>query len=109
MLRSNPMLTFSQTGLSPLAPDQWKPFLAVYSAFFVFNNIVRPIRFAASVAVAPYFERLIQSVQNRLKLSRGWAIGLCVFAVNIVGTLTLMGTGISIASTLAGVPAFPGK
>jgi hypothetical protein len=25
-----------KTGLSPLAPDQWKPFLAVYAGFFVF-------------------------------------------------------------------------
>eukprot|EP00545_Synedropsis_sp_CCMP1620_P008017 CAMPEP_0119013436 /NCGR_PEP_ID=MMETSP1176-20130426/8447_1 /TAXON_ID=265551 /ORGANISM="Synedropsis recta cf, Strain CCMP1620" /LENGTH=209 /DNA_ID=CAMNT_0006966527 /DNA_START=137 /DNA_END=766 /DNA_ORIENTATION=+ len=98
-----------KTGLSPLAPDQWKPFLAVYSAFFVFNNIVRPIRFAASVAVAPYFERMIQAVQRKTKLPRGWSIGLCVFAVNIVGTLSLMATGITIASTLAGVPPFPGK
>lgn len=95
--------------MSPLAPDQWKPFLAIYSAFFVFNNLVRPFRFAASVAVAPSFERLIQSVQQKLNVSRGIAIGLCVFVVNIVGTLSLMTLGIAIASTLAGVPAIPLK
>jgi hypothetical protein len=95
--------------LSPLAPGQWKPFLAVYSAFFIFNNIVRPIRFAVSLAVSAYFERMIQSVQKRTRLSRGVSVGLVVIAVNIFGTLSLMGAGISIASTLAGVPAIPLK
>lgn len=98
-----------QTGLSPLAPDQWKPFLAVYSAFFVFNNIVRPIRFAASVAVSPYFDRLIAAVQKRTKVPRGWAIGICVFFVNVLGTVGLMAAGISVASMAAGVPPFPMK
>jgi hypothetical protein len=92
-----------------LAPNQWTNFLAVYSAFFIFNNLVRPLRFAASVAVAPYLERLIQFVQTKFRLSRPVSIGICVFLVNIVGTLSLMTVGISIASTLAGVPAVPIK
>merc|ERR1712228_913321 len=32
-----------RTGLSPLAPGQWKPYLAIYAGFYVFNNIIRPL------------------------------------------------------------------
>lgn len=93
-----------QTGLSPLAPQQWKPFLAVYSACIALNNVLRPLVFAASVAVSPYFEMLISSVQRRTKLSRAWSVGLCIFLVNVVGTVGFMAGGVMVASTLAGVP-----
>merc|ERR1719437_304446 len=59
-----------KTGLSPLAPGQWKGFLAVYAGFYVFNNFVRPMRFAASVGVAPYFDRVVKSIQNRTGLGK---------------------------------------
>lgn len=93
-----------QTGLSPLAPQQWKPFLAVYSACIALNNVLRPLVFASSVAVSPYFEKLIASVQRRTKLSRAWSVGLCIFLVNVVGTVGFMAGGVMVASTLAGVP-----
>lgn len=64
-----------QTGLSPLAPGQWKPFLAVYAGFYVFNNIIRPLRFGASVVVSKYFDNFVSFIQNKTKLSRKWSIG----------------------------------
>jgi len=98
-----------KTGLSPLAPGQWKPFLAVYAGFYVFNNIIRPIRIGISVGVAKYFDLAITTVQNRLKVPKPAAIGIVVFLANIVGTCSLMASGILLASTLTGVPVFPPK
>jgi hypothetical protein len=95
-----------RTGLSPLAPGQWKSFLAVYAGFYVFNNIVRPVRFALSVSVSMYFDRVVQGIQDKLKVKKGVAIGLTVFLANVVGTIALMCLGISIASAAAGVPVW---
>jgi hypothetical protein len=39
-------------------------------------------------------------------VNKGVAIGLTVFFANVVGTITLMCLGISIAATAAGVPVF---
>ena len=98
-----------KTGLSPLAPGQWKPFLAVYACFYVFNNIIRPIRVTASVVVSKYFDNFVSLIERRTKLSRKLSIGVVVFLANVCGTFAAMGTGILIASTLAGVPIFPPK
>lgn len=98
-----------RSGLSPLAPGQWKSFLAVYAGFYVFNNIVRPVRFALSVSVSMYFDRAVQMIQDKFKLKRGVAIGITVFLANFVGTIALMCLGISIAATAAGVPVFAGR
>mmetsp|Transcript_2942 Transcript_2942/g.6370 ORF Transcript_2942/g.6370 Transcript_2942/m.6370 type:complete len:299 (+) Transcript_2942:103-999(+) len=98
-----------KTGLSPLAPGQWKPFLAVYAGFYVFNNIIRPLRFGASVVVAKYFDNFVAFIQNKTKLSRKWSIAVVVFLANVCGTFAAMGLGVSIASTAAGIPIFPLK
>jgi len=93
-----------QTGLSPLAPGQWKKFLAVYAGFYVFNNIVRPIRLAISVGVTPYFDKAVARVQRKTGLKKSLSIGIVVFLANICGTTSLMGLAIWIASIAAGVP-----
>lgn len=98
-----------RTGLSPLAPGQWKSFLAVYAGFYVFNNIVRPVRFAISVSVSLYFDRVVSWIQSKFRVSKGVAVGLTIFLANVVGTIALMCLGISIAATAAGVPVFPPK
>jgi len=98
-----------KSGLSPLAPGQWKPFLAVYAGFYVFNNIIRPLRFGASVVVSKYFDNFVGFVQRKTNLSRKWSIAVVVFLANVLGTFTAMGLGISLASAAAGVPIFPPK
>jgi hypothetical protein len=98
-----------KTGLSPLAPGQWKGFLAVYAGFYVFNNFVRPMRLAASVGVAPYFEKAVNTIQRKTKLSKGVSVGIVVFLANVCGTTSLMSLGIYIASLAAGIPIFPPK
>ncbi len=98
-----------KTGTSPLAPGQWKPFLAVYAGFYVFNNIVRPLRFGASVVAARYFDAFVNTIQRKTKLPRKWSIATVVFLANICGTFAAMGLGITLASGAAGVPIFPPK
>ena len=98
-----------KTGLSPLAPGQWKGFLAVYAGFYVFNNFIRPMRFAFSVGVAPYFEKAVAYIQKKTKLNKTASIGIVVFLANVCGTTSLMSLGIYIASLAAGIPIFPPK
>ena len=98
-----------KTGTSPLAPGQWKPFLAVYAGFYVFNNIVRPLRLGASVVVAKYFDAFVDTIQGSTGLPRKWSVAAVVFLANVCGTFAAMGFGISLASGAAGVPIFPPK
>jgi hypothetical protein len=95
-----------QTGKSPLAPGQWKGFLAVYAGFFVFNNLVRPVRMAVAVGVAPVFDRIIANIQTKLKVNKGTAVFVTVIIANLIGTIMFMSAGILLASTMAGVPVF---
>ena len=98
-----------KTGLSPLAPGQWKPFLAVYAGFYVFTNIIRPLRFGLSVVVARYFESFVKFIERKSGLGRKASIGVVVFLANVCGTFAAMGLGVSLASVLSGVPIFPPK
>lgn len=98
-----------KTQLSPLAPDQWKPFLAVYAGFYVASNFLRPFRVALSIGVGPYLDSFIRSIQKRTKVNKSVAVGITVFFFNIVITTTFMALCILSASVLAGVPPFAGK
>jgi hypothetical protein len=89
-----------------LAPGQWKGFLAVYAGFWVFNNIVRPIRLALAVAISPQFDNVVLNIQNRFRVSKAVAITITVILANLIGTTLAMAAGILLASTLAGVPIF---
>jgi hypothetical protein len=97
----------SRTGLSPLAPGQWKPFLAINAGFMVFQNIIRPVHVALAVLLSPYFDRAVEGFENRFNLSHRASITIIAILVNVVGTLALMGGGIGIAAAFAGVPVFP--
>lgn len=92
-----------------MAPDQWKPFLAVYAGFFVFNNVIRPFRLGLSIAISQYFDQVVAWVQEKTKFNKSISIALVVFLFNIVGTISLMCLGITLASLAAGVPIFPRK
>jgi hypothetical protein len=96
-----------QTGLSPLAPGQWKKFLAVYAGFWMFNNIVRPIRVGMAVAISPKFDNFVTSLQDRMRVSRATAVTITVVLANLIGTTLFMSSGIAIAAIAAGVPVFP--
>lgn len=94
--------------LSPLAPGQYKPFLLIYSGFWIFNNVVRPIRLGVSLAVvAPQCDKILNYIQMQYRVSRTVAIAVTVFLANVVGTISAMSLGIILASILSGVPIFP--
>jgi hypothetical protein len=93
--------------ISPLAPNQWKSYLLVYSGFYIFNSIIRPIRVGLAALVSQYFEYAIQYIQDQTQLRRKYCIGVLVFLTNVVGTLFVMSCGICMASLASGIPIFP--
>lgn len=98
-------ISFSgNTQMSPLAPGQWKPFLAIYAGYFAINNVLRPLRFSLSLVLMPYFNKMIDYVQKRTGYGRKTSTGIVVFAVNFCGTISYMTLGIAIASMITGVP-----
>ena len=99
----------SKTGISPLAPGQKPAFLATYAAFFAMLNVIRPARFALSVAISPYFERIRQTIQRKFGVSAKASTVLVVIFVNLIGTTSLMALGIGLASLLSGVPVWAGR
>ena len=59
-------ISFSgNTQMSPLAPGQWKPFLAIYAGYWAVNNVLRPLRFSLSLLLMPYFNKMIDFVQRK--------------------------------------------
>jgi len=98
-----------KTGLSPLAPGQWKPFTLVYAGFYVISNLVRPVRVAIAIAIGKYFDSILKYLQDKFKLSRSASIAFLVFGANVVLTTLALISGVSLASLLSGVPVFPRK
>mmetsp|Transcript_22924 Transcript_22924/g.32808 ORF Transcript_22924/g.32808 Transcript_22924/m.32808 type:complete len:229 (+) Transcript_22924:19-705(+) len=97
-------ISSKQSGLSPLAPGQWKEFVKIYTGLYLLLNIIRPLRFAITIAVSKYFETAIIYVQEKLNVRKAKAVGLIVFLFNFCGTLVMMAGGIALASLLSGVP-----
>ena len=104
-----------QTGLSPLATGQWPKFLAVYAGFWAVQNIIRPLRFGLSVAIAPTFDRFVDLVRRQAssvtgkQVPKAVAFGIVVLLVNIVGTCSYLFFGLATATKIAGVPFLPPK
>lgn len=98
-----------KTGVSPMAPGQKPAFLAIYAGFTVMLNVIRPARFALSMAISPYFERIRKSIQNKFGVSPRAAAVLMIIFINFIGTCSLMALGVGLASVLSGVPVWAGK
>ncbi len=98
-------ISFSgSTKLSPLAPEQWKPFLAIYAGYWAINNILRPLRFSLSLVLTPAFNKLIDNVQKKTGWKRRAATASVIFGVNFCGTISYLTVGILFASAITGVP-----
>lgn len=109
-------ITFSRaSGLSPLAPGQWKGFVATYAGFYVsLGSILRPIRIALTVGAAPMYTMFVDRVRgflpfqnSRPKLNRTLAIIIVSLLLNVIGTCGLIAIGVSIAGLVTGVPPVP--
>ena len=99
----------SRTGLSPLAPGQKAAFLSLYGGLVLLQNVIRPLRFAISAALSPGFDKLILTIQNKTGLNKAKSMAIVVFTVNVLGTFTMLFTGVALASLLSGVAIFPPK
>lgn len=94
-----------RTGLSPLAPGQWKSLLASYGTLYAFIQLLRPFRVAAAVAMSKMSKEFLEQTQEKLDCSRGVAI--CFqYALGWVVWLALVAVGVALASLSSGVPIF---
>ena len=92
------------TGLSPLAKGQWKAFLGVYAGLWAANNVLRPARFTAAVAIAPSFDKLIEYIERRTGFKRATCVAITVFMVNVIGSCAYLFFGLLLATTITRVP-----
>ena len=99
----NPVHFEQQTGISPLAPGQWRSLLAAYASLYVVAALIRPMRIALAIGMTHKMERLIQYLQKRIGCTRTKTIGM-VFGFGVVLWLTFCAAGVTLASALAGVP-----
>lgn len=93
-----------QTGMSPLFPGQWKPFLAVLAGSMAVDASTKPIRLAVSLAAAPMSDKAMSWLQEKAG-SKRVAYGI-VFAAIIGSAFGLLGAGVCVASSVSGVPIF---
>lgn len=93
-----------QTGMSPLFPGQWKPFLAVLAGSMAVDASTKPIRLAVSLAAAPMSDKAMSWLQQKCG-SKRVAYGV-VFAAIIGSAFGLLGAGVCLASSVSGVPIF---
>lgn len=92
-----------KSGLSPLAPGNWRSLLAAYASLYVVAALVRPLRIAVALGATHKMERLLQYMQKRIGCTRTNAIGI-VFGAGVVVWIALCVGGVTLASALAGVP-----
>ena len=84
-------------------------FLSLYGGLVLLQNVIRPLRFAISAALSPGFDKLILTIQNKTGLNKAKSMAIVVFTVNVLGTFTMLFTGVALASLLSGVAIFPPK
>jgi len=108
--------TFSKSsGLSPLVPGQWKPFLATYLAIYAtLGTLLRPVRLAIALGATPIYSNFVRRVRDilpfrssRPALNRSLALFLVSVVLNVFCTSGIIVFGAWIAGVISGVPAFP--
>eukprot|EP01038_Epipyxis_sp_PR26KG_P011172 gene11172-14991_t len=92
------------TGLSPLAPGQWKKYLLIYSGFWAANNVIRPARFSLSLLISPLFNNMIEFIHNKTGYKKTAATLIVIFTFNILLTTSYLLFGLYFATKLAKVP-----
>ena len=95
-----------QSGLSPLSPGQWKPFLGWYAGFYAINSLLKPVRFVLALGVAPHTNQFMWFLQERFQFSKSLAVASSTAALMIISG-GLIATAISVASLASGTPVVP--
>lgn len=92
-----------RTGISPLAPGEWKSLLAAYASVYAAVQLLKPFRVAAAIGMSKLSKEFLEATEERLECKRSIAIfvqctlGFVVWAI-------LATTGITLASSSTGVP-----
>jgi hypothetical protein len=96
-------LSMKRTGLSPLAPGEWKSFLAAYGTIYAFIQLLRPFRVAAAIAMSKLQKEFLEATEEKLDCKRRTAIGV-QYALGWLAWLAVATTGVTLASLATGVP-----
>lgn len=98
-----------KSGLSPLAPGQWKGFFTIFVGFYAILNLIWPAFFALAAVLSNYFGNMIKTIQQRFSCSSLVATFWVALVVNFCGGLAILSLSIGTASVLAGVPVWAGR
>lgn len=100
-------MSCARTGLSPLAPGQWKSLLKAYGTIYAVIQVLRPFRIASAIAMSKLSSNLLNHTQEKLTCSRGFAIFI-QYALGWVAWLFVATFGITMASWVSGVSVLGG-
>ena len=64
----------------------------------------RPLRVALALVVGGFWDRMLLSLKQRFKLNQVMAVVIAAFMVDMIGSMVLLITGVSLASLLTAVP-----
>mmetsp|Transcript_13246 Transcript_13246/g.17330 ORF Transcript_13246/g.17330 Transcript_13246/m.17330 type:complete len:277 (-) Transcript_13246:299-1129(-) len=94
------------TGLSPLAPGQWKGYFGIYAGFFFFNSCMRPLRLALCLTYGSKVESIALWAQQHFQWNKTKSV---VVTAAVLYSFTLVYTAVCFltASALSGVPILP--
>lgn len=98
---------FFQTGLSPLAAGQWKGLLGTYAGLYVFITLFRPLRLAIAMGLTKRVAQVLDQTQERFGCSKAISAAMVLSAM-LSFWVVFAFCGITLASTLAGVPVWKG-
>jgi hypothetical protein len=116
LLTSLAWFTFSRLkGVSPLYPQQWKPFLAIYAGLYLSVSFaLRPIRFVLAISLTPRFEAALLQIQKIMPcrktnkaLNRALSLVVMIIVGNILTSFAIAAGGICLSSLISGVNVFP--
>ena len=78
-----------QRGVTPLEQGQWTTFLAFYAGLWTLQNVIRPARFALSLAVAPAFDRVLDRLTALSHLKKRTLFGALMVAMSLITPVLL--------------------
>lgn len=96
-------LSMKRTGLSPLAPGNWKSLLAAYGTIYAAVQLLRPFRVAAAVAMSKLSKEFLEATEAKLDCNRRTAVAV-QFAFGWLAWAVVATTGVTLASLATGVP-----
>eukprot|EP00980_Cylindrotheca_fusiformis_P021211 scaffold8150_cov118-Cylindrotheca_fusiformis.AAC.20 len=96
-------LSMRRTGLSPLAPGEWKSLLAAYGTIYAAVQVLRPFRVAAAVAMSKLSREFLEATEEKLDCDRRTAV-VVQYALGWVAWFAVATAGVSLASLATGVP-----